>query len=140
MRHLYCTFYLFKYIDFTWYYFFYTVCRCAVNSTGTNIYITTATKNKVLILTMNGTLLATIQDPKLVNARGIHVTATDQILVCGCWSYNVVQVNGKSMTLTVLGSEYDTLGYLDSICYDSNTATIILGQMDNDKIRVLEVA
>ncbi|KAH3791880.1 hypothetical protein DPMN_145371 [Dreissena polymorpha] len=50
------------------------------------IYVTNRTKNKLLTLTTDGTLISTFTDPELSSPQAVHVTPSEQVLVCGNYS------------------------------------------------------
>ncbi|XP_052259886.1 uncharacterized protein LOC127864234 [Dreissena polymorpha] len=103
-----------------------TVGKCAVSPTGDRLYITNWDQYKLLTLARDGTLLATYSDPAL---GGLHVTPAGQVLVCGYWSYTVLQVGWKGESkLTTLATQEDGVWRPWSVCYSSTTSSIIVGQ------------
>ncbi|XP_052224562.1 uncharacterized protein LOC127840126 [Dreissena polymorpha] len=115
-----------------------TVDKCAVSPSGDRLYITSWKQDKLLTLARDGTLLATYSDPALYGPYGLHVTPAGQVLVCGAWSYTVLQVGweGKSK-LTTLATQEDGVRHPWSVCYCSTTSSIIVGQLGD--ILVLRV-
>ncbi|KAH3750131.1 hypothetical protein DPMN_184648 [Dreissena polymorpha] len=97
-------------------------------------------QNMLITLAMDGTLLSTLTDPQLVGPKGLHVTPTGQVLVCGIRSHTVIQVDreGKKKMAT-LASEKDGISYPVSICYNTNSHHIIVGVYANPKIIVMEL-
>ncbi|KAH3895472.1 hypothetical protein DPMN_019637 [Dreissena polymorpha] len=104
----------------------FAVGKCAVSPTGDRLYITNWDQYKLLTLARDGTLLATYSDPAL---GGLHVTPAGQVLVCGYWSYTVLQVGWKGESkLTTLATQEDGVWRPWSVCYSSTTSSIIVGQ------------
>ncbi|KAH3703922.1 uncharacterized protein LOC127860877 isoform X3 [Dreissena polymorpha] len=116
-----------------------TVWKCAVSPTGDRLYIT-SWHNKLLTLARDGTLLATYTDPALEWLTGLHVTPAGQVLVCGRWSYTVLQVGweGQSKLANLATWEKDGVRLPWSVCYSSITSSIIVGQL-GDNILVFRV-
>ncbi|KAH3882055.1 hypothetical protein DPMN_005985 [Dreissena polymorpha] len=74
------------------------------------LYIITSywLQHKLLTLARDGTLLATYSDPALESPLGLHVTPAGQVLVCGRWSYTVLQVGWEGESkLATLASQKD---------------------------------
>ncbi|XP_052235312.1 uncharacterized protein LOC127847442 isoform X2 [Dreissena polymorpha] len=117
-----------------------TVFYCAVSPAGDKIYVTNTRQHKLLTLATDGTLISTFMDPELQNPRGVHVTPAGQVLVCGCISENVIQVDreGKKK-LATLASQRDGLSSPGSVCYNTNTHQLIVGLYDNTKIFVMDL-
>ncbi|KAH3750139.1 hypothetical protein DPMN_184656 [Dreissena polymorpha] len=117
-----------------------TVYKCAFSPDGDFIYVTNFAQNKLLTLAIDGTLLSTFTDPALEGPKGVHVTPTGQVLVCGISSHTVIQVDreGKKKMAT-LASEKDGLRYPVSICYNTNTGQIIVGLYASNTILVMEL-
>ncbi|KAH3750146.1 hypothetical protein DPMN_184664 [Dreissena polymorpha] len=117
-----------------------TVYKCLISPDGDWIYVTNFSQNKLITLTKDGTLLSTFTDPELQGPKGVHVTPTGQVLVCGIRSHTVIQVDreGKKKMAT-LASEKDGLRYPVSICYNTNTDQIIVGLYASNTIRVMEL-
>ncbi|XP_052265839.1 uncharacterized protein LOC127868247 isoform X3 [Dreissena polymorpha] len=116
-----------------------TVYKCAVSPTGDRLYIT-SDWDKLLTLARDGTLLATYTDPALYVPYGLHVTPAGQVLVCGNWSYTVLQVGWEGESkLATLATEEDGVRYPWSVCYSSTTSSIIVGQQWDDTILVFRV-
>ncbi|KAH3780390.1 hypothetical protein DPMN_158204 [Dreissena polymorpha] len=112
----------------------FAVVRCAVSPTGDRLYI--IRQSKLLTLARDGTLLATLTDPKLRYPYGLHVTPAGQVLVCG-WLTCPVQVDwkGESMLTTLATRVRNGV----SVCYSSTTSSIIVGLFRDDDILVFRV-
>ncbi|XP_052259880.1 uncharacterized protein LOC127864230 [Dreissena polymorpha] len=118
----------------------YTVVKCAVSPTGDRLYITSYYKHKLLTLARDGTLLATYSDPALESPWGLHVTPAGQVLVCGYLSDTVLQVGWEGQSkLATLATREDGVRSPWSVCYSSNTSSIIVGQWWGDNILVFRV-
>ncbi|KAH3896615.1 hypothetical protein DPMN_020793 [Dreissena polymorpha] len=119
----------------------WTVDKCAVSPTGDRLYIISyGLQNKLLTLARDGTLLATYTDPALEYARGLHVTPTGQVLVCGRWPDTVLQVGWEGQSkLANLATQKDGVWNPRSVCYSSTTSSIIVGQGGRDTILVFRV-
>ncbi|KAH3894391.1 hypothetical protein DPMN_018548 [Dreissena polymorpha] len=118
----------------------FAVDRCAVSPTGDRLYITSYKQARLLTLARDGTLLATYTDPALRNPRGLHVTPAGQVLVCGCWSANVLQVGWEGESkLATLATQEDGVWNPRSVCYSSKTSSIIVGLLVDDNILVFRV-
>ncbi|KAH3704233.1 hypothetical protein DPMN_079289 [Dreissena polymorpha] len=114
---------------------------CAVSLTGDNLYITNSSQHKLLTLARDGSVLATFMDPEVQYTTGVHVTPAGQVLVCGCNSKTIIQVDSKGQRkLATLATVRDGLqGGSWSVCYNSNTDSIIVGRVNNNKILMYEV-
>ncbi|KAH3750156.1 hypothetical protein DPMN_184674 [Dreissena polymorpha] len=117
-----------------------TVDRCALSLDGDWIYVTNFAQNKLITLATDGTLISTFTDPELVGPKGVHVTPTGQVLVCGISSHTVIQVDrdGKKKMAT-LASEKNGISYPMSICYNTKRRHIIVGAYANNKISVMKL-
>ncbi|XP_052255547.1 uncharacterized protein LOC127861185 isoform X1 [Dreissena polymorpha] len=114
----------------------WTVYSCAVSQTGDKLYITNYNQNKLLTLARDGSVLSIFTDPELPCPRGVHVTPAGQVLVCGMGSITLLQIDSKgSRKLATLATEKYCLW---SVCYNSNTDSVIVG-MKNNKILVYKV-
>ncbi|KAH3702827.1 uncharacterized protein LOC127860666 [Dreissena polymorpha] len=117
-----------------------TVWRCAVSRTGDRLYITNSSQSKLITLTMDGSVLATFEDPDLISPTVVHVTPAGQVLVCGEGSSTILQVDSMgTRKLATLATDRDGLKTPYSVCYNSNTASIIVGMWRNDMILVYKV-
>ncbi|XP_052236963.1 uncharacterized protein LOC127848501 [Dreissena polymorpha] len=117
-----------------------TVYKCAFSPDGNWIYVTNFAQNKLITLATDGTLISTFTDPELQGPKGVHVTPTGQVLVCGIISHTVIQVDreGKKK-LATLASENDGLRYPVSVCYNTNTDQMIVGLFASNNISVMEL-
>ncbi|KAH3792115.1 hypothetical protein DPMN_145605 [Dreissena polymorpha] len=120
----------------------FVVRRCAVSPTGDKLYITDWYHHRLNILTRDGTPLVTFAEPELERPSGIHVTPAGQVLVCGCLSHTIQQVDcmGRTKLASLVTLEKDGVGFPLSVYYSSTTSSIIVGQQLNDnKIMVFRV-
>ena len=110
---------------------------CAMSPSGDKIFVTNSDRDKVITLARDGTVICTFTDPDLVRPRGIHVTAQGQVLVCGCASGNILQLDGEGKKkLATLATRSDGLYYPLSVCYNRRSSSIIVGQADDADILV----
>ncbi|XP_052225322.1 uncharacterized protein LOC127840902 [Dreissena polymorpha] len=110
----------------------------AVSPKGDKLYIADPFNNNLLTLAMDGSVLATFKDPELKSPIYVHVTPAGQVLVCGHDSSTILQVDREgSRKLATLATVWDGLQDPWSVCYNSSTASIIVGQ--NNKILVYKV-
>ncbi|KAH3739390.1 hypothetical protein DPMN_046042 [Dreissena polymorpha] len=74
-----------------------------MSPSGDRIFVTNYTHHKVLTLARDGTILCTCTDPDLQSPNGIHVTAQEQVLVCGADSNTILQldVEGRKKLATL---------------------------------------
>ncbi|KAH3852942.1 hypothetical protein DPMN_095463 [Dreissena polymorpha] len=71
---------------------------------------------------------------------GVHVTPAGQVLVCGYNSNTILQIDSQgSRKLATLATERDGLQNPRSVCYNSNTDSMIVGKEVNNKILVYKV-
>ncbi|XP_052220167.1 uncharacterized protein LOC127837293 [Dreissena polymorpha] len=117
-----------------------TVFKCAVSPDGDRIYVTNCKMHKLITLASDGTVISTFTDDELQKPWGIHVTPAGQVLVCGCNSNTVIQVDrqGKKK-LATLESNKDGVRQPVSVCYNNKTDQIIVGLHNNNKINVMEL-
>ncbi|KAH3722028.1 uncharacterized protein LOC127854459 [Dreissena polymorpha] len=118
-----------------------TVFKCAVSLPGDRIYVTNHIHSKLLTLATDGTIISSFTDPELRNPYGVHVTTAGQVLVCGCSSASILQVDkeGKKKLATLKSKKYGMFEPV-SVCYDSKTNSVIVGQQHSTKnILVLKV-
>ncbi|XP_052220540.1 uncharacterized protein LOC127837456 isoform X1 [Dreissena polymorpha] len=115
------------------------VFRCAVSPAGDRIYITNYAQDKLITLATDGTLISTFMDPELQLPRGVHVTPSGQILVCGFSSHTVIQVHceGRKKLATLVSSK-DGVREPESVCYNTKTDQIIVG-LFSSIIKVMEL-
>ncbi|KAH3704134.1 hypothetical protein DPMN_079189 [Dreissena polymorpha] len=103
-----------------------------LSPTGDNLYITNSTQQKLFTLVRDGSVVATL-DPELQYTTGAHVTPSGQVLVCGQASKIILQVDSKG------SKKPANLGGPWSVCYNSNTDSIIVGRVNNNKILLYQV-
>ncbi|KAH3750153.1 hypothetical protein DPMN_184671 [Dreissena polymorpha] len=117
-----------------------TVYKFAISPDGDWIYVTNSAHNKLITLTIAGTLLSTFNDHELAGPNDVHVTPKGQVLVCGISSHTVIQVDreGKKK-LATLASENDGLRYPVSVCYNTNTDQMSVGLFASNNISVMEL-
>ncbi|KAH3700627.1 hypothetical protein DPMN_075604 [Dreissena polymorpha] len=79
-------------------------------------------------------------DPELEGSTAVHVTPIGQVLLCDGDSHTILQVdNIGCRKLATLATKRDGINGPISVCYNSNTDTIIVGQWDNNTIFVCKV-
>ncbi|KAH3853410.1 uncharacterized protein LOC127875279 [Dreissena polymorpha] len=119
----------------------YTVFKCAVSPAGDRIYVTNNSHHKLITLATDGTLISTFKDRELQDPWGVYVTPAGQVLVCGCKSNTVIQVDleGRKKLATLVSLKDGVLKPV-SVCYNTKTDQIIVGLYDNtNKIIVMEL-
>lgn len=116
------------------------VWKCAVSPTGDKLYITNKTQHKLITLARDGSVLATFTDPALQEPFDVHVTPAGQVLVCGYQSDTVIQVDSEGRRkLATLTTNKDGVVNPQSVCYNTHTASIIVGLYQNSSILVFKV-
>lgn len=117
---------------------YFAVYRFALCPTGDRLFITIPHQQKLLTLARDGTLLATCTDHELRDPLGVHVTPTNQVLVCGHVSNTIIQVDsmGRKKLHTLAKDE---LSCPLSVCYNSKTASVIVGQEYSNNLIVFNV-
>jgi len=117
----------------------FAVHRCAVSPSGDKLYITNSSQHKVLTLAKDGSVLATLTDPVLQRPSGVHMTPAGQVLVCGYQSSTIIQVDSEGRRkLATLTTNKDGVVDPRSVCYNTHTASIIVG-LNNNSILVFKV-
>ncbi|KAH3693674.1 hypothetical protein DPMN_081114 [Dreissena polymorpha] len=107
---------------------------------GDRIYITNHSQNKLITFATDGTLISIFTDPEFQLPRGVHVTPSGQVLVCGYSSYSVIQVDHEGRKrLVTLVSKTDGVSSQISVCYNTKTHQSLVGQYYNNKINVFEL-
>ncbi|KAH3696600.1 hypothetical protein DPMN_084076 [Dreissena polymorpha] len=126
--------------------FCYAVYICAVSKTGDKLYLTNPSQNKLLTLARDGSVLSSFTGRDLLWPTSVHVTPAGQVLVCGEGLHTIIQVDIKGREkLAILATQKDGLQNPLSVCFNSNTASIILSQWNksqklyNNKILVYKV-
>ncbi|XP_052230612.1 uncharacterized protein LOC127844446 [Dreissena polymorpha] len=117
-----------------------TVFKCALSPDGERIFVTNLTNNKLLTLAKDGALLSTFTDSDLQKPHGLHVTPAGQVLVCAQSSNTVIQVDheGRNKLATLASNKDGESGPL-SVCYNTNTDEIIVGDSNNNTIIVMDL-
>ncbi|XP_052265698.1 uncharacterized protein LOC127868122 [Dreissena polymorpha] len=116
-----------------------TVFKCALSPDSERIFVTNYTNNKLLTLAKDGARLLTFTDSDLQNPHSLHVTPAGQVLVCAYASKTVIQVDHEGRKkLATLASKTDGVSKPLSVCYNTNTDQIIVGEYNN-KIIVIEL-
>ncbi|KAH3846414.1 hypothetical protein DPMN_088715 [Dreissena polymorpha] len=105
----------------------FLVYKCAVSTDGSRLYVTNRSNHKLLTLSVDGTVLSSLEDPALLNPIGVHVSEAGQLLVCGEGSNNLVQVDSERGMVT-LASEENGLHYPYSVYYSERTSRLIVAQ------------
>ena len=116
--------------------YLFAVYMCAVSPDGSRLYVTNYTYDKLLTLSMDGTVLSSLDDPALRGPTGIHVSETGLLLICG-WQSNVVQVDDDGGVVT-LASKEDGLTCPESVYYSASTGRLIVGN-GNENILVAKI-
>ncbi|XP_052232019.1 uncharacterized protein LOC127845245 isoform X4 [Dreissena polymorpha] len=120
-------------------------CRvgcCAVSPTGDKLYIISYSDHSLLTLAMDGSVLASFMDPELQYPGALDVTPAGQVLVCGSESILQVDSKGSRKLETLTKPPYSVRCNPNvtpcpySVCYNSNTGSIIAGMYRIDKILV----
>ncbi|KAH3846408.1 hypothetical protein DPMN_088709 [Dreissena polymorpha] len=97
-----------------------------LNANGTRLYVTDYINNRLLTLSLDGT--------KILHFNALQ---TGLLLVCGCESNNVVQVDGEAGVVT-LASGKDGLNKPQFVYYSARTGTLIVGHI-SDNILVIHI-
>ncbi|XP_052251093.1 uncharacterized protein LOC127858165 [Dreissena polymorpha] len=120
-----------------------SVTAIAVSPDGGRIYVANWNSNQLVILSRDGTVISTFTDPALdwgQRARpGLHVTDAGQVLVCGCRSHKIIQVDrdGRQRLAEVVTSK-DGVRNPISVYYRKHTGSLIVGMWGTDDIIVFE--
>ncbi|KAH3791250.1 hypothetical protein DPMN_144733 [Dreissena polymorpha] len=97
------------------------------------IYVTDSLNGKLLTLTRDGTVTATLQDPAFKMSYftcNIHVAATGQVFVSDEISVSQVDAKGKTvLNIIKLGMTYPV-----SVYVNEDTSKMIVGFANNDNI------
>ncbi|KAH3729302.1 hypothetical protein DPMN_055270 [Dreissena polymorpha] len=106
----------------------------ALCPTGDKLFITIPHQQKLLTLDRDGALLATCTDHELRDPLCVHLTPTNQVLVCGHVSNTIIQVHsmGRKKLRTLAK---DDLSCPLSVSYNS----LIVGQEYSNSILVYNV-
>ncbi|KAH3720590.1 hypothetical protein DPMN_063490 [Dreissena polymorpha] len=110
---------------------------CAVSPDGDRIYVTNEDSDQLVTLSRDGTVISTLTVPGLDSLPGLHVTDSEHVLVCGCWSNKIYQVDKDRRQIPVLAeviTENDGVTRPMSVYYSKNTGSIIVGMDGNDII------
>ncbi|KAH3898400.1 hypothetical protein DPMN_022630 [Dreissena polymorpha] len=117
----------------------FSVLKCAVSPTGDRIYVTNYSHHKLITLAMDGKILSTFTGPELQYQLGVYVFFLGHVLVCGYTSCTIIQMDREvRKKLATLGAIKDRVMNPVSVCYNSDTHTVIVGQFSNE-LNVLEV-
>ncbi|KAH3771637.1 uncharacterized protein LOC127845245 isoform X2 [Dreissena polymorpha] len=123
----------------------FTIGCCAVSPTGDKLYIISYSDHSLLTLAMDGSVLASFMDPELQYPGALDVTPAGQVLVCGSESILQVDSKGSRKLETLTKPPYSVRCNPNvtpcpySVCYNSNTGSIIAGMYRIDKILVYKV-
>ncbi|KAH3892992.1 uncharacterized protein LOC127867583 [Dreissena polymorpha] len=109
------------------------VYKCAVS--GSLLYVTSFKHDKLLTMSMDGTILISFKDPALRGLSAVHMSESGLLLVCGYDSHNLVLVYGVRGLLT-LASEKDGLFHPESVFYSERSDRLIVGNK-SDNILVI---
>ncbi|WAR20577.1 hypothetical protein MAR_002415 [Mya arenaria] len=123
----------------------YTTCGgylwgIAMSSDGDRIYLTNGLDNQLVTVDLQGRVVATIDDRDMDRTRGVCVSNSGQVFVCGYISNTIQQVASEGKhKLTTLATETDGVCRPQSVCYDSRTSCLIVGQAYSCHIVVLKL-
>ncbi|KAH3791875.1 hypothetical protein DPMN_145366 [Dreissena polymorpha] len=117
-----------------------TVYKCAVSPAVERIYVTNFSQHTLITLATDGTLISTFTDPELRNPEGVCVTTSGQVIVCGCVSHTVIQVDheGRKKQATLLAKKDGMTSPL-SISYNTYINHIIVGLAHDNYINLIEL-
>ncbi|KAH3710262.1 uncharacterized protein LOC127857157 [Dreissena polymorpha] len=116
------------------------VWNCEVSPSGDRIYVTNYNRSMLLTLARDGTVISNFTDTELKNPRGVHLTPAGQVLVCGQSSNTVIQVDreGKKKIAT-LATQKDGLQSPHTVFYNRKSGSVIIGQYNDENIRVFNI-
>ncbi|XP_052816988.1 uncharacterized protein LOC128243321 [Mya arenaria] len=115
------------------------VAKCAVSPDGERFYITTLYGSKLITLDKNGQVLSKLRDPELKTPRGVCVSPSGHVFVCGYMSDTVVQVDREGrQKLATVATEADDLACPQSVWFSEQTSSLIVGN-DDDSIVVIKL-
>jgi len=111
-----------------------TVCRCAVSPDGSRIYVTNFDHHQLITLNKDGTTLSTLTHPELKDPACVHVSPRGHVFVSCPKLGTVVQVSMQedaTQTVTTLAGEKNELTEPFSLCFNSSSNTLVVGQWDD---------
>ncbi|KAH3792184.1 hypothetical protein DPMN_145675 [Dreissena polymorpha] len=111
----------------------FTVVGVGVSPDGKRIYVTDTSNRKLLTLTRDGAVAATLQDPAFKNIYvmcKIHVAAAGQVFVSGVVSISQVDADGKKILNTITLNMY----YNGPVYLNEDKRKLLLGVWNNDNI------
>ncbi|XP_052815205.1 uncharacterized protein LOC128242174 isoform X1 [Mya arenaria] len=116
-----------------------TVAHFALNQDGKRIYICNWTNKKIITIDINGSILATLQDPDIGGPCGVHASEVGHVFVCSWRSNTVVQIDqeGRKKLATLVGRR-DGINYPRAVWYSTHTGRLIVGGLQDD-ILVMEL-
>ncbi|XP_052817505.1 uncharacterized protein LOC128243660 [Mya arenaria] len=116
-----------------------TVIHFDLNQDGNKIYISNYYNPELITIDMNGNILATLHDPDMYFAYGVHVSEDGHVFVCSGHNNTVVQVDqqGKKKLATLV-REGDGIFHPKAACYSTHTGRLIVVGEQND-ILVMEL-
>ncbi|KAH3820543.1 hypothetical protein DPMN_122287 [Dreissena polymorpha] len=108
-----------------------TISTCAVSPDGDRIYVANKDSNQLVTLSRDGTVISTLIDHALnwkYDPPGLHVTDSEQVLVCGGGSNTILKVerDGDKRLAEVVTLE-DVETEATSVYYSNHTGSIIVG-------------
>ncbi|KAH3703998.1 uncharacterized protein LOC127859528 [Dreissena polymorpha] len=131
---------------------FSTVSTCAVSPDGDRIYVLNLTSGQLMTLSRDGKVLSNLQlynltdglklKAKIVFAVGriipscIHVTDSEQVLVCESIANTIIQVDKDERHRLVEVISGENLRHPTTIYYNKHSGTLIVGICDNNNILV----
>ncbi|KAH3849851.1 hypothetical protein DPMN_092255 [Dreissena polymorpha] len=69
------------------------VYKCALS--GSRLYVTNDCDHKLLTLSMDATVLSSLDDPAFCAPSAVHLSESGLLLVCGQYLNNLVHVDGE---------------------------------------------
>ena len=109
------------------------------SSQGDKIYVTSGYDTNVTTLDYTGRILSTLETDDLNNPTGLTYLDNENIVVCGCESHTIVQVDkdGKRK-LSTLATSSDGVFAPWSLYFNTKTRALIVGQT-SDTILVMKL-
>jgi len=119
-----------------------TVFGCAVSPDGSRIYVTNADHHQLITLNKDGTKLSTFTHPEVNDPACVHVSPRGHVFVSCSDLGTVVQVSMKedgTQAVTTLAGEDNDLTKPISLCFNSSSNTLVVGQLDDKNIVELKL-
>ena len=119
-----------------------TVYGCAVSPDGSCIYITNIDHHQFITLNKDGTKLSTLTHPELKDSQCVHVSPRGHVFVSCTALGSVVQVGIKedgTQTVTTIAGKNNELTAPFSLCFNSSSNTLVVGEYCGNKIVELKL-